>query len=94
MGRSSPSPIATSLPSESTVNIIDFGLAKKYRDPVTGEHIPYWQNEDGLHGVGTSLFASLNTHLGIGLYLSHYRCLVDRLTYYTQNRLVAMIWKA
>ncbi|KAF5350932.1 hypothetical protein D9758_010474 [Tetrapyrgos nigripes] len=65
MGRSSPSPLPTSLPSESTVNIIDFGLAKKYRDPVTGEHVPYWQNEGGLHGVGTSLFASLNTHLGI-----------------------------
>ncbi|KAK1218437.1 hypothetical protein PQX77_018901 [Marasmius sp. AFHP31] len=65
MGRESPAPIPDSLPSESTVNIIDFGLAKKYRDPVTGDHIPYYQNENGLHGVGTSLFASLNTHLGI-----------------------------
>ncbi|EEB98048.1 hypothetical protein MPER_02514, partial [Moniliophthora perniciosa FA553] len=61
MGRASPSTPT----SETTVNIIDFGLAKKYRDPLTGEHIPYHQNDNGLHGVGTSLFASLNTHLGI-----------------------------
>ncbi|ESK86328.1 casein kinase i [Moniliophthora roreri MCA 2997] len=61
MGRASPSTPT----SETTVNIIDFGLAKKYRDPLTGEHIPYYQNDNGLHGVGTSLFASLNTHLGI-----------------------------
>ncbi|KAI0031087.1 kinase-like protein [Vararia minispora EC-137] len=45
------------------VNVIDFGLAKKFRDPRTGMHIPYQQ--DGQHGVGTSLFASINTHLGI-----------------------------
>ncbi|KAI0321240.1 kinase-like protein [Amylostereum chailletii] len=45
------------------VNVIDFGLAKKFRDPRTGAHIPYQQ--DGHHGVGTSLFASLNTHLGV-----------------------------
>ena len=46
------------------VNVIDFGLAKKFRDMRTNLHIPYQQ--DGQHGVGTSLFASLNTHLGIG----------------------------
>jgi casein kinase I family protein HRR25 len=46
------------------VNVIDFGLAKRFRDPRTGTHIPYQQ--DGQHGVGTSLFASLNTHMGIG----------------------------
>ncbi|KAF9810273.1 hypothetical protein IEO21_07041 [Rhodonia placenta] len=45
------------------VNIIDFGLAKKYRDPRTNMHIPY--NQDEHHGVGTCLFASINTHLGI-----------------------------
>lgn len=45
------------------VNVIDFGLAKKFRDPRTGGHIPYHQ--DPHHGVGTSLFASINTHLGI-----------------------------
>ncbi|KAI0043025.1 kinase-like protein [Auriscalpium vulgare] len=46
-----------------TVNVIDFGLAKKYRDARTGAHIPYAQDDQ--HGVGTSLFASINTHLGI-----------------------------
>ena len=46
------------------VNVIDFGLAKKYRDVRSGAHIPYRQ--DAHHGVGTSLFASINTHLGIG----------------------------
>lgn len=45
------------------VNVIDFGLAKKFRDPRTSNHIPYKQ--DGYHGVGTSLFAAINTHLGV-----------------------------
>ncbi|KAI0933323.1 hypothetical protein AcV7_004827 [Taiwanofungus camphoratus] len=45
------------------VNIIDFGLAKKYRDPRTNMHIPYKQDDH--HGVGTCLFAAINTHLGI-----------------------------
>ncbi|KAF8888994.1 kinase-like domain-containing protein [Infundibulicybe gibba] len=45
------------------VNVIDFGLAKKFRDPRTSNHIPYKQ--DDFHGVGTSLFAAINTHLGV-----------------------------
>ncbi|CCL98454.1 uncharacterized protein FIBRA_00452 [Fibroporia radiculosa] len=48
---------------DDLVNIIDFGLAKKFRDPRTSEHIAYKQ--DGYHGVGTCLFAAINTHLGI-----------------------------
>lgn len=47
---------------ESVVNVIDFGLAKKFRDG-KGMHIPYSQR--GGHGVGTSLFAAINTHLGV-----------------------------
>lgn len=50
--------------AEHLVNVIDFGLAKKFRDPKTSAHIPYRQ--DNHHGVGTSLFASINAHLGIG----------------------------
>jgi casein kinase I homolog HRR25 len=46
------------------VNVIDFGLAKKFRDPRTNMHIPY--HKDDYHGVGTSLFAAINTHLGSG----------------------------
>ncbi|KAF9474494.1 kinase-like protein [Pholiota conissans] len=45
------------------VNVIDFGLAKKFRDSRTSTHIPYKQ--DDFHGVGTSLFAAINTHLGV-----------------------------
>ncbi|KAI8472589.1 MAG: casein kinase I isoform delta-like protein [Monoraphidium minutum] len=44
------------------VNIIDFGLAKKYRDPRTHVHIPYVENKNL---TGTARYASVNTHLGI-----------------------------
>ena len=44
------------------VNIIDFGLAKKFRDPKTHLHIPYRENENL---TGTARYTSINTHLGV-----------------------------
>ncbi|XP_019444442.1 PREDICTED: casein kinase 1-like protein 6 isoform X3 [Lupinus angustifolius] len=44
------------------VYIIDYGLAKKYRDLKTHRHIPYRENKNL---TGTARYASVNTHLGI-----------------------------
>ena len=43
-------------------NIIDFGLAKRYKDPRSGRHISFKDNKSL---TGTARYASLNTHLGI-----------------------------
>jgi serine/threonine protein kinase len=49
---------------QNTVFVIDFGLAKRFRDPKTGLHIPY---KDGKSLTGTARYASIFTHLGIGI---------------------------
>ena len=60
-----PENFVISLNKNSTNNsiyLIDFGLSKRFRDPKTGEHIPY---KDNKLLTGTARFSSIYTHLGI-----------------------------
>merc|ERR1712179_717628 len=43
------------------VFLIDFGLAKKYFDPTTQQHIPY---RKGKNLIGTARYASINAQMG------------------------------
>lgn len=54
--------LAPAAAAAAQVNVIDFGLAKKYRDPKTHQHIPYCENKNL---TGTARYASVNTHRGI-----------------------------
>ena len=53
--------IMGTLENNKTVYLIDFGLAKRYKNK-NGLHIPY---RDGKSLTGTLRYASCNTHLGI-----------------------------
>ncbi|CAG9323835.1 unnamed protein product [Blepharisma stoltei] len=46
----------------SLIYLIDFGLAKKFRDQKTAKHIQYTENKSL---TGTARYVSINTHLGI-----------------------------
>ena len=47
--------------NDSRVYLIDFGLSKRFLDPVTG-HVEYARNRKGL--TGTPRYASVSSHLG------------------------------
>ena len=49
-------------PKNRHVYIVDFGLAKQFRDSETNIHIPYCNN---LPLIGTARYASVNVHMGI-----------------------------
>ena len=58
------------LDNSNTLYLSNFAHAKQYKNNKTGAHKPYSENK---LMVGTTMFSSVNSHLGIGKPLLIYR---------------------
>jgi serine/threonine protein kinase len=62
-----PQPHSKNSNATNLVYVVDFGMAKQYRDPKTKQHIPYRERKSL---SGTARYMSINTHLGRGSFVS------------------------